>query len=44
MDKKEVDRIICYETKPIYIGGEIKGYFIETDSLKNLLEALKEDS
>ena len=41
MDKEKMENIICYETKPVFVGQELKGYFIDTENFKKILRALE---
>lgn len=40
---KKISDIICYHMKPVHIGRETKGYFMDTENFKKLLEAIIEE-
>lgn len=39
---KEIEEIICYNAKPLFVGQELKGYFMDKESFLKLLALLND--
>jgi hypothetical protein len=44
MNKKEIEKVVCYNAKPIFIGQELKGYFIDKDNFSKLLTLISDEA